>query len=568
MKFTASQVSVFLRTPRARQNFSALRTYLLVLAGIIIVYSVIFHLLMEFVEKQQHSWMTGFYWTLTVMSTLGFGDITFHSDIGRAFSMLVLLSGILLLLIMLPFTFIQFFYAPWLESKIRAQAPRQLKEGVNEHVILCREDSITRGLVRKLVLQDIPYVLLAADPAHAAQLQDEGLNVVMGDADNRKTYESVNVGKARLVVVNAEDPVNTNILLTVRSVNDAIPTVAIAEEEDSVDIFRLSGASYPLPLKILLGEQLATRAGAAGAHQVGRFKDLVIAEFLVHDTGLVGKSLRGLRLRERTGVNVVGIWDDARLQAFTPDQPLTATCVPVAIGTQDQIERLNLLLRADRASVREGVLVIGGGKVGISAAIALRKQGVKVTILDKNPALQGSLEPVADRVVIGNAADIQTIRKAGIEECGAVALTTNDDAQNIHLAVYCRRLCPDLTIVSRITRERNLEAIIRAGADFVLSYSSLGREYIMSYLMNREPIMVGEGADIFTSPVSGKLAGKTLAEAGIGARTGLVVIAIEESEITITNPSPAELLKENSRLVMLGSNDRWELFKKHFKERE
>ena len=47
---------------------------------------------------------------------------------------------------------------------------------------------------------------------------------------------------------------------------------------------------------------------------------------------------------------------------------------------------------------------------------------------------------------------------------------------NIYLAVYCRRLKPDLRIVSRITHERNVEAIHRAGADFVLSYTSLGAE--------------------------------------------------------------------------------------------
>ena len=58
-------------------------------------------------EEQEHSWLTGFYWTLTVMTTLGFGDITFHSDIGRLFSVLVLLTGVILLLIVLPFTFIR-----------------------------------------------------------------------------------------------------------------------------------------------------------------------------------------------------------------------------------------------------------------------------------------------------------------------------------------------------------------------------------------------------------------------------------------------------------------------------
>ena len=51
-------------------------------------------------------------------------------------------------------------------------------------------------------------------------------------------------------------------------------------------------------------------------------------------------------------------------------------------------------------------------------------------------------------------------------------LTTNDDAVNVYLAVYCRRLRPSLHIVTRITHERNLEAIYRAGADSVACAST------------------------------------------------------------------------------------------------
>ena len=55
------------------------------------VYSILFHFLM-IIENREFSWITGFYWTLTVMSTLGFGDITFATDIGKVFSIIVLMS--------------------------------------------------------------------------------------------------------------------------------------------------------------------------------------------------------------------------------------------------------------------------------------------------------------------------------------------------------------------------------------------------------------------------------------------------------------------------------------------
>ncbi|MBW1822045.1 MAG: two pore domain potassium channel family protein, partial [Deltaproteobacteria bacterium] len=127
MKFISAQIIYFVRSRTTKRNLRLLSNFLLVLATVVSLYSVLFHFIMLF-EDREYSWITGFYWTLTVMSTLGFGDIIFVTDLGKVFSIVVLMSGIVFLLVMLPFTFIQFFYAPWLEAQSRARAPRELPE--------------------------------------------------------------------------------------------------------------------------------------------------------------------------------------------------------------------------------------------------------------------------------------------------------------------------------------------------------------------------------------------------------------------------------------------------------
>ena len=129
MKFVGSQLAYLMGNRETRANLRALLKYLLSLVALITLYAVLFHVIKIQVEGEQHSWITGFYWTLVVMTTLGFGDITFTSDIGRLFSILVLLSGVVLLLVMLPFMFISLFYAPWLEARVRLRAPREVPQG-------------------------------------------------------------------------------------------------------------------------------------------------------------------------------------------------------------------------------------------------------------------------------------------------------------------------------------------------------------------------------------------------------------------------------------------------------
>ena len=142
MKYLSSQLGFLFATGETRTNLTALARYFAFLAAMIVVYAVVFHLIMGSVEGQQHSWITGFYWTLVVMTTLGFGDITFTSDIGRLFSMVVLVSGVVFLLVMLPFLFIRLFYAPWLELRLRLRAPREVAAGTKGHVIITEYDAV------------------------------------------------------------------------------------------------------------------------------------------------------------------------------------------------------------------------------------------------------------------------------------------------------------------------------------------------------------------------------------------------------------------------------------------
>ncbi|WP_460924272.1 ion channel [Pontibacter brevis] len=82
MKFLPTQLIIFLQSEPDRRNLRLLFRFLVVVLVLVLVFTVIFHLLM-LREGQRYFLITGFYWTLTVMSTLGFGDIIFHSDAGR-----------------------------------------------------------------------------------------------------------------------------------------------------------------------------------------------------------------------------------------------------------------------------------------------------------------------------------------------------------------------------------------------------------------------------------------------------------------------------------------------------
>jgi len=565
MKFLSTQLSELLSQQQTRRNLKALLKYVVFLVAVVLIYAVVFHWIMIAVEKQEHSFVTGIYWALTVMSTLGFGDITFHSDIGRIFSIVVLMSGIILLLIVLPFAFIRYFYAPWLEAQIRHRAPRSVPGNTAGHVIICQYDTVVRVLIRKLDVLGIPFFVLEPDATAAASLYEDGIPVITGESDNKTTYTALRVTEARMVLANGEDAANTNITLTVRELTADVPIVAIAENVDSVYLLELAGATHVLPLKQKLGEHLAYRVTAqhASVHVIGTFKDLLIAEFPVQNTPLAGRMIRETNLRQITGVSVVGIWERGRLLPAQPDTVLSELSVPVIVGTADQIAEVEAFLVIYNVNYNP-VLIIGCGNVGYAVARALKKKEIAFHVVERNEALKERTAAIASELFIGDAADRDVLMRAGLAEAPSVVITTNDDAMNIYLTVYCRRLNPELRIVSRINHERNLEAIHRAGADFVLSYAAIGAESIISYLQERELIVLGEGIDLFVVKVPKSLAGKSLGETHIGSGIGLTVIAIQKDENIITNPPAGAILNLNSELLMVGSAEQRDAFISRF----
>ena len=552
MKFLASLVAYFLSEREARQNLAVLAKYLLLLVAVIVVYTAAFHWLMR-MEGQEHSWVTGFYWTLVVMSTLGFGDITFTSDAGRAFSVLVLMTGIVLLLVLLPFVFIRFFYAPWLEARVRLRAPRGAPEHVTGHVIICGWDDIAPGLVARLRASDIPYYVIESDHARAAALLADDISVVAGEADGSATYRALRVEEARLVFANRGDAANTNIALTVREVAPDVPIIAIAESLDAIDILELAGCSRVLPLRHSLGEHLANRlnAGHAHSHVIGRFRDLLIGEFPVHETPLIGRTIRDSQLRQATGVSIVGVWDKGRLSPARPDTVLNPASVLVVIGTEEQLLELDAFL-VIYATNFNPIIVIGGGKVGRAATRALKQKGLAVHVIERNADMLPRVGDLPDRVFHGDAADRRILEEAGIMEAPSVLLTTHDDATNIYLAVYCRRLNPAVRIVSRVTHERNVEAVLRAGADLALSYAGLGVESIISFVRGRDVVFLGEGIELFRLDVPPGAPARTIAALGIGARTGAVIIGIERGDAFEPTPGGDAIVTPGSTIYVIG----------------
>lgn len=553
MKTMAIQLTLLLKKGKQRSNVWFLIKFNVVLILLFIFFSVMFHVLMIY-EGRQYSWLTGFYWTLTTMSTLGFGDITFHSDMGRLFSIVVLLSGVVVLLIMLPFTFIQFFYAPWLEEQNKARAPRAVPDNLSGHVILTYFDAVAVNLVEKFNQYSVNYVIVTPELQTALDLHDQGYHVVVGELDDPNTYRRLRLDNAALVVVMNDDIASTNIIYTIREINDQVITVTNADLDDSLDILQLAGSTHVFQFTKMLGKALSRRVLGINmeANIIGRFDELLIAEAPAMRTWLQGRTMAESRLRELTGVTVVGVWEQGHFNIPTALTQITESTVLVLAGSEAQLKQFNTSITAAGNGTNEyngPVIVLGGGRVGQSVADSLKDRGVEFKVIEKKSVIA---EKHRD-FILGSASDIDVLIEAGIDSTPSIIITTHDDSLNIYLTIYCRRLRPDVQIISRASLDRNINTLHRAGANLVMSFSSLLTTTIMNLIQPQKMLMLSEGLNVFRMPLHPKLENKSLIEIQIREETGCSVVAVKRDEKLITNPDPSIVLEPDDELVLIGT---------------
>lgn len=210
------------------------------------------------------------------------------------------------------------------------------------------------------------------------------------------------------------------------------------------------------------------------------------------------------------------------------------------------------------------IIIVGAGRVGRGTAEAFEERGMDYRIIEKNP------ERIKDngKYILGGGEDLHILEEAGIRDAPCIITTTHDDDMNIYLTIYARQLRPDIQVISRATLQRNVSTLHRAGADFVMSYATLGANIVFNILERNDVVMIAEGLSVFNVQTPEKLAGKTLIESNIRRDTGCSVLSIKKGGEQSINPEPDTKLTKDSELVLVGSVEQEGRFMQYFMDEE
>src|SRR5438067_11347534 len=97
------------------------------------------------------------------------------------------------------------------------------------------------------------------------------------------------------------------------------------------------------------------------------------------------------------------------------------------------------------------LVIVGCGRVGAMAAVALSKAGHQVTVVDVNRRAFDRLgSDFTGAMILGNGIDEDDLRQAGIESADGFASLTNGDNRNIMAAQNPREVFKVPRVITRI----------------------------------------------------------------------------------------------------------------------
>jgi trk system potassium uptake protein TrkA len=201
------------------------------------------------------------------------------------------------------------------------------------------------------------------------------------------------------------------------------------------------------------------------------------------------------------------------------------------------------------------VAIVGGGAVGQSIAQALLDVGHKVLLIERNRENYRPHEVPAADWLLADACELDSLRDAGIDGCGAVIATTGDDKVNVVFSLLAKTVFAVPRVVARVNNPTNEWLFTEAwGVDVAVStprslVAAVEEAVSIGELVRLMTLHQGQATIVeITLRETSRLVGRPVSSLALPEGAALVTI-LRRGRVII--PQPESLLDASDEMVFV-----------------
>ncbi len=204
------------------------------------------------------SWIDAFYMTLITISTVGFREVVPLSNLGKIWTMLLIVSGVGLIFYTASSS-IEFMVEGHFGGLLEKRRLKKMRDRLQGHTIICGYGRVGKQVAQEMAKRKYPFIVVEIDAEKVAEAQKKDYLVLNGDASKEETLLEAGIKRARFLVAALDsDSQNVFVVLAAKQLNPELSIVARANEEESEALLFKAGASHVVSPTIIGGRKIAS----------------------------------------------------------------------------------------------------------------------------------------------------------------------------------------------------------------------------------------------------------------------------------------------------------------------
>jgi voltage-gated potassium channel len=235
-------------------------------------------------------------------------------------------------------------------------------------------------------------------------------------------------------------------------------------------------------------------------------------------------------------------------------------------------------MRKKISKLKSHYIICGYGRMGAVIAGELYKKGIPFVIVEINESKINKIQDIGYMHIYGDATMDDILIEAGIEGCEGIVVVLENDQDNLFVTMSSRNLNKDAYIISRCALHDTGKKLKRAGANKVVNPYITGGHRMAELLISpyvEDTVSIETPGDMsidfsleeFAVEHLHELNGKSIAESKIRENYGLLIVGIaSETSEAVLNPGSDYILSKEDKIMVIGSQDNLNIFKKNIIE--